>query len=447
MTTMFGRAIQFNPLKILHHLLEHPKIAFVGISNWTLDAAKMNRMIIHSIPNMSSKDLENTVKSMFKKDVLACITRNIESTVKIYEQIIQDKTDAFKPNGNKHFFGARDFYSLAGHQVVVLPQPAEKKSLEGYLRNFGGFAETKSREQLRKIFVYTLNLEEDELNKQFKLWTPVRCIQSNLTRKTITNNASLQIHRHCMVISDENYSWQSLLDYGILNYKHIFLFGSCFPHDTYSNIANYSYLNKIIDCMDTGKTVILNNLDNIYESLYDMLNQRYQQRPSGDNYCRVALGTESRDCRVDPNFRCIVVVNKQDAYSPNMPIAFLSRFEKQFISYRNVLPANFEKYPYLAENMTKTCRNYFVDIIKTQSFSLLCLAAQKATEPQDSKDNEQTETPHLEDVNFDEAQLKEKLLDLFRPLCRPEEIVTKKIGEDVQFHSLVKKKKKWFSPF
>ncbi|ETO02675.1 hypothetical protein RFI_34743, partial [Reticulomyxa filosa] len=442
---------QFNPLKILHHLLEHPKIAFVGISNWTLDAAKMNRMIIHSIPNMSSKDLENTVKFMFKKNVPAHIAKNIENTVKIYEQIIQDTTDAFKPNGNKHFFGARDFYSLAGHQVVVLSQPADTKSLEGYLRNFGGFAETKSRERLQKIFVNILRLQDDELNKQFKLWTPVRCVQSNLTRKTITNNDSLQIHRHCMIISDENYSWQSLLDYGVLNYKHIFLFGSCFPHDTYSNIANYSYLNKIIDCMDTGKTVILNNLDNIYESLYDMLNQRYQQRPSevkkkGDNYCRVALGTESRDCRVDPNFRCIVVVNKQDAYSPNMPTAFLSRFEKQFISYRNVLPANIEKYHYLAENMLR--RNFgnlsklFCGYHKDTIYSaLLCLAVQKATEPQDSKDDEQTETPSLEDVNFDKAQLEEKLLDLFRPLCRPEEIVRRKIDEDVQFHSLVKKKK------
>ncbi|ETO02082.1 hypothetical protein RFI_35354 [Reticulomyxa filosa] len=32
-----------NPLKILHQLLEHPKIAFIGISNWSLDAAKMNQ--------------------------------------------------------------------------------------------------------------------------------------------------------------------------------------------------------------------------------------------------------------------------------------------------------------------------------------------------------------------------------------------------------------------
>ena len=33
------------PLKVLHGILVDPPIAVVGISNWTLDAAKMNRAI------------------------------------------------------------------------------------------------------------------------------------------------------------------------------------------------------------------------------------------------------------------------------------------------------------------------------------------------------------------------------------------------------------------
>lgn len=35
----------FNPLKILHSILEHPEVAVIGISNWALDASKMNRAI------------------------------------------------------------------------------------------------------------------------------------------------------------------------------------------------------------------------------------------------------------------------------------------------------------------------------------------------------------------------------------------------------------------
>ena len=35
------------PLKVLHQLLEDPQISFVGLSNWPLDAAKMNRANMH----------------------------------------------------------------------------------------------------------------------------------------------------------------------------------------------------------------------------------------------------------------------------------------------------------------------------------------------------------------------------------------------------------------
>jgi len=35
------------PLKVLHKLLEKPELAVVGISNWPLDPAKMNRGVNH----------------------------------------------------------------------------------------------------------------------------------------------------------------------------------------------------------------------------------------------------------------------------------------------------------------------------------------------------------------------------------------------------------------
>ena len=55
-----------NPLKVLHSELEYDlnegrnKIAFVGISNWKLDASKMNRGIYLSIPEPDEKDLKST---------------------------------------------------------------------------------------------------------------------------------------------------------------------------------------------------------------------------------------------------------------------------------------------------------------------------------------------------------------------------------------------------
>ena len=43
-----------NPLKILHSLLEPARVAFIGLSNWSLDAAKMNRAVHASRPLLSS---------------------------------------------------------------------------------------------------------------------------------------------------------------------------------------------------------------------------------------------------------------------------------------------------------------------------------------------------------------------------------------------------------
>ena len=51
-----------NPLKVIHSKLEYDenedenKISFLGISNWSLDAAKMNRGISIFIPDLSEED-------------------------------------------------------------------------------------------------------------------------------------------------------------------------------------------------------------------------------------------------------------------------------------------------------------------------------------------------------------------------------------------------------
>ena len=53
-----------NPLKVIHSQLEYEKedekLAFVGISNWTLDASKMNRGIYLAVPEHDLQDCIET---------------------------------------------------------------------------------------------------------------------------------------------------------------------------------------------------------------------------------------------------------------------------------------------------------------------------------------------------------------------------------------------------
>ncbi len=73
---------KYNPLKVLHNLLEPgcylnvltwlgngkdtPDVAVVGISNWALDAAKMNRAIYLARPEPDADDLLDTAKSIYE---------------------------------------------------------------------------------------------------------------------------------------------------------------------------------------------------------------------------------------------------------------------------------------------------------------------------------------------------------------------------------------------
>jgi E3 ubiquitin-protein ligase RNF213 len=58
-----------NPLKVLHNKLEieNRKIGFVGISNWRLDASKMNRALYLARPDPDEDDLIFTAKCIFNQ--------------------------------------------------------------------------------------------------------------------------------------------------------------------------------------------------------------------------------------------------------------------------------------------------------------------------------------------------------------------------------------------
>ena len=79
------------------------------------------------------------------------------------------------------------------------------------------------------------------------------------------------------------------------------LFGSSFPKDReYTQVCRN--INQIKICMDTGRTVILLNLDNLYESLYDLLNQ-YYIRLGDQRYVDLGLQTHRFKCRVHNDFK------------------------------------------------------------------------------------------------------------------------------------------------
>lgn len=338
---------RFNPLKVLHNLLEpenqvFPDIAVVGISNWALDAAKMNRAIHLSRPEMDEKELyetalsitESLLKQSSSSEAAKLSIKKREVANKITEEakhLLQKLAKSFsmynKKQKYKSFHGLRDFYSLTkfiGKEILVDKQIQEidEVIIRGLLRNLGGLSKELRNSMLQEF---------------------QHCLQANHkidigVLDLIRDNLSDKQNRHLMLITNGDAVLSVLEDtMKDMQRQHVVIFGSRFEDDL-TDDYNYRVLSRIILCMEQGYVLILKDLENIYGSLYDMLNQNYTTVGSKKN-CRVALGPYSNPmCHVHDDFKCIVLVEETKLDFSDPP--FLNRFEKQQFRFEDMMDEN-----------------------------------------------------------------------------------------------------------
>lgn len=312
---------KYNPLKVLHSLLEPgdgklPDVAVVGISNWSLDAAKMNRAIHLSRPEPTKEDLYETGESLHHAE-------SSDSSQSLGKQELQCLAESYfeyqAQQRHANFHGLRDYYSLikslAGcnsfHQVNISLQ-----------RNFGGLQGELTN--IQKIFLD--KLKKHMTSSDQKIIPVTQLIQANLKDPHA---------RHLMLITSKD-SALGILKQSLNTTKKeiITIYGSRFEEDL-SEEYNYRILSRIILCMERDCILILRDLESIYGSLYDMLNQNYAIVGNRKN-CRVALGAYSNPmCQVNDGFRCIVLIDQYKVDFSDPP--FLNRFEKQLLRFQDVL--------------------------------------------------------------------------------------------------------------
>ncbi|XP_038050831.1 uncharacterized protein LOC119723980 [Patiria miniata] len=313
----------FNPLKVLHSLLEpstgdFPEMAVVGISNWALDAAKMNRAVHLSRPEPSEDDLFETAKSIRDESAQrrasetdAYKPRDDEKLKKLAKAFLDHQNNQTHAN----FHGLRDYYSLI--KSMTMP-PTTLES--GLRRNFGGIRSDMPK--IMNTFTKALNVVQNTAKHPSAL----DLIKDNLADKHA---------RHLMLITSGD-SALSIIEKVLfkLEKKPIILLGSRF-NDDISEEYNYRILSRIILCMEEGCVLVLRDLENVYSSLYDMLNQNYTL-VGKKRHCRVALGAYSNPmCQVHPDFRCIVIIDQQNVDYSDPPL--LNRFEKQTLTFMDIV--------------------------------------------------------------------------------------------------------------
>ncbi|CAF5075168.1 unnamed protein product, partial [Rotaria magnacalcarata] len=108
-----------NPLKVLHAELEveNNRYGFVGVSNWRLDASKMNRALYLSTPDPNVQDLQLTgkvISDSMQQQSNVQITQFEPIIIEGLSRAYYDLYEILKETQPDHqnYFGLRDYYSL-----------------------------------------------------------------------------------------------------------------------------------------------------------------------------------------------------------------------------------------------------------------------------------------------------------------------------------------------
>ncbi|CAL8264028.1 unnamed protein product [Arctogadus glacialis] len=312
------------PLKTLHPLLEdgcidndrpdpYMKVGFVGISNWALDPAKMNRGIFVSRWDPSETELVETAKGICSSSppVNLKIKHLFPPLAKAFRKICEE-------TANNQFFGLRDYYSLVKMLFSMVnrsqQEPDDRQLVEAILHNFSG--QPDSFDPL--IFFNEVFKNLSEVPRPSAL----QMIKSNLACDSGIEN------RYLLLLTTNNAALYMLQQHIFANGDQAppeIVFGSGFPKDQeYSQVCRN--VNRVKTCMETGRTVILLNMQNLYESLYDALNQYYVYL-SQQQYVDLGLGSHRVKCRVHKSFRLIVVEDQKKVYE-QFPVPLINRLEK-----------------------------------------------------------------------------------------------------------------------
>ena len=325
------------PLKVLHTMLIEPSIAIVGVSNWVLDAAKMNRAICIQRTEPTKDDIQTTGESILnfipidnKDDQVAQmaykrLAPKLACLARAYHEIYTNQA------GSREFIGMRDYYHLIKCLCSELLRTKDRLDAPSLFyvvgRNFGG--QPEAIKNYYKIF-FTRSFTQSFPKNKFP---PVHTL--------IAGNLNDTSSRHLMLLTQNSIALPLLFGCGFLDEREAtVLVGSEFKEDK-NELYLVTQINQVKQSMASGSTVILLNHDNIYEALYDVLNQRFLYKTDNktgkvEKLLRLAIGSKSQLCQVKDGFKIIVIVEQEHAYN-HLDLPLLNRFEKQVLTAIDIL--------------------------------------------------------------------------------------------------------------
>jgi MoxR-like ATPase len=330
-----------NPLKVLHQKLEPdvPTVGFVGISNWRLDLSKMNRVIYVSRPDPGLDDLALPFKARLEQTGDPFLRKAVDCLVETYHDLRQAEETGLPSHPNFH--GARDFYNAArqlleARDKLQHPDSPASFTLAAELavkRNFGG-----------------VHLDQTPTAAFF--WDRLkRRLGGDLGEQKlgpldpVFHNLADPDSRHLMLFC-ENAQVEEIVVEEVRAFSCKVLgkpesmvksFVAC-----RSKAEELEILNSLSVMVYQGYTVVLKRLDAVYGCLYELFNQRYEER-RGVKGCYLVYDSHRQWIPVHRDFKAIVLMDDLAGRGTDADLEkrqqppFLNRFEKQLILQRHLL--------------------------------------------------------------------------------------------------------------
>ena len=324
-----------NPLKVLHAELEREdnNLAFFGITNWALDASKMNRGIRIFVQDPDEEDLIVTATEIAKSIDENLFKDNEEVFIFLSKAYLAFRDEKEKTD-YKDFHGNRDFYNLIKNTMKYLKEEKGREGEENisYIRNisaikaiernFGGYEGSVS-DMKRKFYEIS---KYNNINHRYNIV------------ENIGDNFNDPNSRYLLLIS-KNSTSQNLIEQIIQKEKKesVVYIGSQFKGDK-SESYTEEVLYKIQMQMENEIILILKGLEIIYPSLYDLFNQNFSEF-NGNRYAKISFSNNQSTSLINNKFKIVVLVDKQMLEFEDKP--FLNRFEKHVISFENILPPEY----------------------------------------------------------------------------------------------------------
>ena len=332
-----------NPLKVIHSKLEYDenegenKIAFLGISNWSLDAAKMNRGISISIPDLSKEDnIETslTIGKSYDENLAVRYEQLFKTLGLVYYEYKDYLNKNYRTDGKQDFHGNRDFYHLIKiftRNLINYDQRNQlnddtlmESAINSVERNFGGMILNNDVTSVQKF---------KEL--LYKNYPQINILKDYDVAERAKENIHDQKSRYLLVITKGSSNLFLISSLLIEDKEFSIYIGSKFKNDLNKEDYASKIMNKIQTDMEEGRLLILKDLETVYPHMYDLFNQNFTVL-GGKNYSRISVGDSiNAFLLVNDKFKCIVNVDINKIYEEEPP--FLNRFEKHIITFEDLL--------------------------------------------------------------------------------------------------------------